>query len=312
MGVEFFDIAAAPTAAKVRLALDELGGPEVTGMHVYLGGHRCLGSGYTPKRIEQYHSVGVRRFLLTYVGDQKSDPLGRDRGAEQGQDACELAAALGWTRGAPLVTDLEAFTFDAKPTESIEYVAGWCAAVRAAGYRAGLYSPTRAAVAAARTLSEQAPDFVWLARWLGHTRQPVDPHVVKGIASTLWPRKGQRAWQYAGELRDADGKRLRCRLAGMDVDLDVADDGLMVGPPGHRPRLEALVGRARNPDVTLFQRQLRQVDAGRFAALNPSGATGFYGDETTAMCQAFQRAQGWRGPQADGFPGALTLARLFP
>jgi peptidoglycan hydrolase-like protein with peptidoglycan-binding domain len=42
----------------------------------------------------------------------------------------------------------------------------------------------------------------------------------------------------------------------------------------------------------------------------PSGATGWYGPETTAAVRAFQRAQGWSGSGADGLAGAETLRRL--
>jgi hypothetical protein len=307
---EFFDIAVAPSPAKARAGVDALGGPVTAGLHVYLGGHRCVASGWTPERIRQYADAGIRQFLLTYVGDQRRDQLGELRGATHGRDAVALAGALGWTRGAPLVVDVEAPTYDAKPEASLEYVAGWCAAVRAAGHRAGIYSSVRG-VSGAWALGADAPDFGWVARWLGHERQPADPRAIKGVSAATFPRRGQRAWQYAGELREGS-TRLRCRLVGLDVDLDVADDGLLVGPPGERPRLEALAEKARNDDVRLFQRQLRAVDGGALATLNPSGATGFYGGETVAMCKAFQKAQGWSGAKADGLPGVMTLARLFP
>lgn len=42
----------------------------------------------------------------------------------------------------------------------------------------------------------------------------------------------------------------------------------------------------------------------------PSGATGWYGPETTRAVKAFQKAQGWSGSGADGIAGAQTLARL--
>jgi len=42
----------------------------------------------------------------------------------------------------------------------------------------------------------------------------------------------------------------------------------------------------------------------------PAGPTGVYGGQTRAAVAAFQRAQGWRGSQADGVAGPLTLARL--
>lgn len=42
----------------------------------------------------------------------------------------------------------------------------------------------------------------------------------------------------------------------------------------------------------------------------PSGPTGWYGPETTKAVRAFQRDQGWSGPDADGKAGAQTLRRL--
>lgn len=64
---------------------------------------------------------------------------------------------------------------------------------------------------------------------------------------------------------------------------------------------------SQNDDVKVYQQALR---AKGFAKLNPSGVTGFYGAETKAMTAAFQQAQGWRGDDADGFPGRQTLQRL--
>ncbi|WP_243744925.1 peptidoglycan DD-metalloendopeptidase family protein [Streptomyces hainanensis] len=57
--------------------------------------------------------------------------------------------------------------------------------------------------------------------------------------------------------------------------------------------------------VTAFQRAL--ISRGHRI---PAGATGFYGEQTKAACTAFQRAQGWRGGDADGLPGPQTFARL--
>ena len=42
----------------------------------------------------------------------------------------------------------------------------------------------------------------------------------------------------------------------------------------------------------------------------PSGATGWYGPETTKAVRAFQRDQGWSGSGADGIAGSTTLDRL--
>lgn len=42
----------------------------------------------------------------------------------------------------------------------------------------------------------------------------------------------------------------------------------------------------------------------------PNGATGFFGIQTKRAVWAFQKAQGWKGSQADGIPGKVTLRRL--
>ena len=42
----------------------------------------------------------------------------------------------------------------------------------------------------------------------------------------------------------------------------------------------------------------------------PAGQTGYFGPRTQKAVKAFQRAQGWRGSQADGIPGSGTLKRL--
>ena len=43
----------------------------------------------------------------------------------------------------------------------------------------------------------------------------------------------------------------------------------------------------------------------------PAGATGFYGTQTRAAVAAFQRAQGWRGSDADGVVGSQSLNIIF-
>jgi len=63
--------------------------------------------------------------------------------------------------------------------------------------------------------------------------------------------------------------------------------------------------------VRILQQRLRTVGNGKFARLNPSGATGLYGTETREMCHAFQKDQGFTGAGADGLAGPVTLDRLF-
>lgn len=56
----------------------------------------------------------------------------------------------------------------------------------------------------------------------------------------MWPKAGQRAWQYAGQLESGP-----CTVPGVTVEIDVADSGVLTslgaastGPirdPGHHP-----------------------------------------------------------------------------
>jgi hypothetical protein len=78
-------------------------------------------------------------------------------------------------------------------------------------------------------------------------------------------------------------------------------------PPASTVSLSNLRWGIRHQDVTVYQNALR---AKGYAKYNPSGATGYYGAETKAMTAAFQQAQGWRGKDADGFPGTQTLHLL--
>jgi peptidoglycan hydrolase-like protein with peptidoglycan-binding domain len=41
-----------------------------------------------------------------------------------------------------------------------------------------------------------------------------------------------------------------------------------------------------------------------------NGPSGYYGKHTRASCAAFQRQNGWSGPDADGIAGPGTIERL--
>ncbi len=68
----------------------------------------------------------------------------------------------------------------------------------------------------------------------------------------------------------------------------------------------------RSTGSTLTTEQTRRLQRALIGAGHaiPAGATGTYGDQTTAAVAAFQRAQGWSGSQADGIAGPETLRRL--
>lgn len=81
--------------------------------------------------------------------------------------------------------------------------------------------------------------------------------------------------------------------------------------PGAKPvvKLSNLKIRKRNSNVKRLQIGLRSRGAA-YRKLNPSGATGGYYSETVRMTAKWQRAQGWRGRDADGRIGCTGLKRL--
>jgi hypothetical protein len=81
-------------------------------------------------------------------------------------------------------------------------------------------------------------------------------------------------------------------------------EGLVAGV---QVRLANLRPGSRNADVKDLQLALRRHGMARY---NPSGATGFFGDETRKMVVAFQRSQGWTGNDANGIPGPKTAGLL--
>ncbi|MFI9149888.1 peptidoglycan-binding protein [Streptomyces sp. NPDC053367] len=87
------------------------------------------------------------------------------------------------------------------------------------------------------------------------------------------------------------------------------------GPPApSSPAVPAFPGRgmfrpgAVNSHVTLLGRQLVKKGFGRFYTKGP---TPRWGEADRRAVEAFQRSQGWRGAEADGYPGPQTWRRLF-
>lgn len=80
------------------------------------------------------------------------------------------------------------------------------------------------------------------------------------------------------------------------------------------PRVPVFPGRAlfrpgaRNASVTRLGEQLVKKGFGRFYTTGPGPR---WGEADRRAVEAFQRAQGWRGGAADGYPGPETWRRLF-
>ncbi|MDR6978595.1 hypothetical protein J2X68_005321 [Streptomyces sp. 3330] len=80
------------------------------------------------------------------------------------------------------------------------------------------------------------------------------------------------------------------------------------------PRVPAYPGRgmfrpgAQNAYVTQLGRQLVKKGFGKYYATGPGPR---WGEADRRGVEAFQRAQGWRGGAADGYPGPETWRRLF-
>jgi len=217
MTLHGLDRASAPAAGKAKSMLDEIGG---TWWNVYMGGPESGGSGWTPDLVQQYRDHGISRFLLIYVGRQSGHVplLTTSQGRKDGREACQLAEQFGHSaEGTPVCLDLEGRTFDAAQHASLDYVCGWCHAVRAHGFRPGVYSNPRALVPLHDR--DDKPDWIWVASWVQHDLNPgAKPRQAPGVPRTLWPDLGQRVWQYAGAFDDK-----ACAVGGLDVDINVAD-----------------------------------------------------------------------------------------
>lgn len=79
------------------------------------------------------------------------------------------------------------------------------------------------------------------------------------------------------------------------------------GVPGY-PGRGAFRPGAYNPHVTLLGKQLVKKGFGKYYTSGPGPR---WGESDRRNVEAFQRAQGWRGGAANGYPGPETWRRLF-
>ncbi|MFI1170411.1 peptidoglycan-binding protein [Streptomyces melanogenes] len=115
---------------------------------------------------------------------------------------------------------------------------------------------------------------------------------------------GRTTWEYLVHGRGKDIPAVGRRGSDRDPKKPERSRGTVVSYPGaghFRP------GRA-NDHVLALGRQLVRKGFGRHYALGPSRA---WGEADRRNVAAFQRAQGWRGADADGYPGPQTWRLLF-
>ncbi|MFE9552738.1 peptidoglycan-binding protein [Streptomyces sp. NPDC006703] len=83
--------------------------------------------------------------------------------------------------------------------------------------------------------------------------------------------------------------------------------GVQAARPGY-PGLNFFRPGQDNAYVTLLGRQLVEKGFGRYFTSEPGAR---WSEEDRRNVEAFQRAQGWSGGEADGYPGPETWRRLF-
>ncbi|MGW3951441.1 peptidoglycan-binding protein [Streptomyces sp. NPDC004752] len=108
---------------------------------------------------------------------------------------------------------------------------------------------------------------------------------------------GPSTWEL---LATGKGKNIRPATAGASVPASH-------GVPGYPGRNMFRPG-ANNAYVTQLGRQLVKKGYGRYYTTGPGPR---WGEADRRAVEAFQRAQGWRGGAADGYPGPETWRRLF-
>ncbi|MEU6093345.1 peptidoglycan-binding protein [Streptomyces sp. NPDC047079] len=142
---------------------------------------------------------------------------------------------------------------------------------------------------------------------------PVPTVGIPGLAS-VGKGPGNTYVAELGGLLAARGRSLppRASLGGPSA---ASPGALSRTPAGASPSgMPAYPGRgafrpgATGPHVAQLGRQLTEKGFGRHYAAGPGPR---WGEADRRNVEAFQRAQGWRGSAADGYPGPETWRRLF-
>jgi peptidoglycan hydrolase-like protein with peptidoglycan-binding domain len=275
------------SAALARRMLDAIGG---RWWNIYIGGPFFKGKGWSPAQVQDYVRHGIDRFMLTYMGRQAGGTLSRAQGLADGRDALAIAGRYGYGGNFPLCLDVEADTYPSAPGPTLEYVRAWCATVKAAGARPGLYSSPSTLAA---LHGKVAADFVWVASWISHHKVDEDPRAAPHMPADLWPAQGQRAWQYSAAFGPPHHV-VPCTVLGLDVDINVADLECLAHAPGvqlaQRPaQVRALRRGDSGPGVERLTRRLAFVRSRASGKPYLDRARAHFDAETDSALKAFQR-----------------------
>jgi hypothetical protein len=175
---------------------------------VYIGGlnRGCSQPNLTASWVAEQTAAGWH-LIPTYVGLQAptsscsscatlSPGSASSQGAAAAEDAVEQAQLVGIGAGSPIYFDMESYVRTSSASSStLNFLAAWTNALRAAGYDSGVYSSSASGIAdlASRLGSGYAqPDDLWIANWNGRTSTS-DPYV----PASAWSEH-QRIHQYRG------------------------------------------------------------------------------------------------------------------
>jgi hypothetical protein len=199
-----FDACTAPS----RAAMSAWGKSPYRAIGVYIGGlnRGCSQPNLTSSWVREQVAEGWH-LIPTYVGLQSptsscsscaklSPSSAAAQGTAAASDAIEDAQAVGIGPGSPIYFDMESYVRTSSASSStLNFLAAWTNALRAAGYDSGVYSSSASGIAdlASRwgTLYP-SPDDLWIANWNG-VKSVDDPYV----PDTAWTPH-RRIHQYRG------------------------------------------------------------------------------------------------------------------
>ncbi|MFI9274952.1 glycoside hydrolase domain-containing protein [Kitasatospora sp. NPDC052896] len=227
-GGKGFDTCTAPSAAAMTAWSG--GASPYQSVGIYIGGpaQTCAQPNLTPGWVAAQAAQGWS-FLPMYAGQQAATgsalisadlPTATNQGAVDAADAVTKAAALGFTPGAVLYNDMEAYNSALSKTRVLAYLSGWTAGLHNAGYRSGVYSSANSGIADVASQYNVStfprPDVIWSGSW--NSSQDTSDAGMGLPGPTYWPAY-RRVHQYAGGVNETWG----------GVQLNIDDNAVNVG-----------------------------------------------------------------------------------